>query len=427
MSFFRSIRNLCVKNKKFYIFNVFHYSASTTQNEIFRKTSFYEQNKRRWLSIPWKIAGVVIGAFLLEFHYHNKLFATSKIIGDEINVECESPRKKYNFIADVVEKVAPGVYLSGNVCSPLTESNGQKSPNYNFTAPQTVSHGSGFIIEDNGLIVTNAHVVLGQPNSLVQVKLHDGRIFQGIIENIDTVTDLATVRIQCKGLPTLKLGSSSTVKPGEWVVAVGSPLSLTNTITAGVVSSINRGSSELGLFGKDMEYIQTDASITFGNSGGPLINLDGEVVGVNAMKVTAGISFAIPIDYVKDFLSVLKNCSSNKGDTEGITNKDFKRRYMGVTLLTLTPELISELQMRGNDLPPYVKHGVLVWKVVLGSPAHWGGLQPGDVVVSINDKPIINTQDIYRNLEVKESQIKISVIRKREKINFLISLEDSPN
>jgi hypothetical protein len=78
MSFFRSIRNLCVKNKKFYIFNVFHYSASTTQKEIFRKSSFYEQNKRRWLSIPWKIAGVVIGAFLLEFHYHNKLFATSK-------------------------------------------------------------------------------------------------------------------------------------------------------------------------------------------------------------------------------------------------------------------------------------------------------------------------------------------------------------
>ncbi|XP_046645212.1 serine protease HTRA2, mitochondrial-like [Daphnia pulicaria] len=404
-SIYRMIKKLTFINRKF---AVLRYNSLKSRNEFLQKYC--------WCNISWKLAGVALGALLFEFHLHNnKLFATSK--SGELNDE--SPRKKCNFIADVVEKVAPGVVF-------IEIKSNLRNSFYNFSAPQqTVSHGSGFIIEGDGLIVTNAHVVLGQPNSSVQVKLHDGRMFQGIIENIDTVTDLATVRIQCKGLPTLKLGSSSTVRPGEWVVAVGSPLSLTNTITAGVVSSINRGSSELGLNkGKEMEYIQTDASITFGNSGGPLINLDGEVVGVNAMKVTAGISFAIPIDHVKDFLSILKNCSSNKGVEKENTEKEFKRRYMGVTLLTLTTELITELQLRGTELPPNVKHGVLVWKVVLGSPAHWGGLQPGDVVVSINDKPTINSQDIYKNLEENESQIKISVIRKREKINFLISLED---
>lgn len=128
------------------------------------------------------------------------------------------------------------------------------------------------------------------------------------------------------------------------------------------ISSTNRGSDELGLKNKEMVYIQTDAAITFGNSGGPLMNMDGEAIGVNSMKVTAGISFAIPIDYVKSFME------KNKGKIK--KTDSFRRRYMGITMLTLTPQIIHELHERQHRIPDHLNHGILVWKVIIGSPAH---------------------------------------------------------
>uniref|UniRef100_A0A8C9XGH7 HtrA serine peptidase 2-11 n=1 Tax=Sander lucioperca TaxID=283035 RepID=A0A8C9XGH7_SANLU len=143
---------------------------------------------------------------------------------------------------------------------------------------------------------------------------------------------------------------------------MGSPFALRNTITSGIISSVQRGSKELGLSNSNMEYIQTDAAIDFGNSGGPLINLDGEVIGINTMKVTAGISFAIPSDRLRLFLD-----QAAKKKNTWFGESKTKQRYIGVMMLTLTPSIIAELKLRDSSFPD-VTHGILIHRVIMGSP-----------------------------------------------------------
>ncbi|XP_013183248.1 uncharacterized protein LOC106129280 [Amyelois transitella] len=320
------------------------------------------------------------------------------------NNDLKGRRGTYNFIADVVAVSAPAVVY-------IEIKDGRRIDLFTGE-PMTISNGSGFIVNEDGLILTNAHVVVNKPNAAVKVKLIDGSTHTGIVEDVDLKSDLATLRIPVKGLPTMKLGSSSDIKPGEWVVAMGSPLALSNTVTAGVVSSAQRFSEELGLRGKDMVYIQTDAPITFGNSGGPLVNLDGEAIGINSMKVTSGISFAIPIDYVKEFLAKRKT-----------KPPQVSRRYLGITMLSLSPNILMELRMRNPEMPTDIKHGILVWKVIIGSPAYTGGLQPGDIVTSINGKPVFSATDIYNILENSTGSLQIEAVRGRQKIKLTVTPE----
>lgn len=320
---------------------------------------------------------------------------------------------RFNFIADVVENAAPAVV---NI-----EIKGRDP----FTGAEvTVSNGSGFIVDEDGLILTNAHVVAHRAH--VHVKLHDGRSFEGRVGDLDYASDLATIQINCKGLPTLKLGTSAGLRPGEFVVAMGSPLALSNTITAGVVSSVHREGSELGLGHKNMDYIQTDAAITFGNSGGPLVNLDGEVIGINSMKVTAGISFAIPADYAKEFLDTARKQKSRgwfgSGSAAGEAEKK-RRRYIGVTMLTLTPSIVLELQQRQSDFPSGVTRGVFIWRIVVGSPAHNGGLQPGDVVTAINGQDVKSANDLYRAVE-NSTELRLVVMRRNKKLALTVVPQD---
>ncbi|XP_068608575.1 serine protease HTRA2, mitochondrial-like isoform X1 [Brachionichthys hirsutus] len=340
----------------------------------------------------------------------------------------DSPRYKYNFIADVVEKSTPAVVYIEIV------------GRHPFSGREVaVSNGSGFIVSSDGLIVTNAHVVANKRG--VRVKLTNGEVYNATVQDVDPVADIATIKISAKvslrdticgrqrlphslrslsrqnPLPTLALGRSSDVRQGEFVVAMGSPFSLRNTITSGIVSSVQRGSKELGLSNSNMEYIQTDAAIDFGNSGGPLINLDGEVIGINTMKVTAGISFAIPSDCLRRFLDqAAKKKSSWFGEAEA------KRRYIGVTMLTLTQSIIAELKLRDPSFPD-VTHGILIHRVIMGSPASRAGMLPGDVVVEINGVKVNTAEEIYQAVRISSDQITMVVQRRHELLRLQMTPE----
>lgn len=191
-------------------------------------------------------------------------------------------------------------------------------------------------------------------------------------------------------------------------------------MTAGVVSSTQRPSAELGLRNRDIKYIQTDAAITFGNSGGPLVNLDGEAIGINSMKVTAGISFAIPIDYAKNFLKMAEERVKGRSSTYAPP----KRRYMGITMLSLTPSIIAELKQRGTQIPDTISGGILVWKVLVNSPAHTSGLAAGDIILNINDKAVVQSADIYEILSSKTKTLNMIVLRNAQTIRIIVTPDE---
>ncbi|XP_041370606.1 serine protease HTRA2, mitochondrial-like [Gigantopelta aegis] len=359
--------------------------------------------------------GLSVSSFILYKCRHN-LLPTGSMLPPVFAAEPmhSSPRAQFNFIADVVEKAAPAVVY--------IEIKGRHPYHGGIT---TMSNGSGFIVRQNGIILTNAHVVANK--QIVVVKLHDQRVFEGTVTAVDPVSDLATIKIDANGLPTLSLGKSSSVRSGEWVIAMGSPLSLSNTVTAGIVSSIHRGSKELGIHNKDISYIQTDAVINFGNSGGPLVNLDGEAIGINTMKVTTGISFAIPSDYVQDFLTkadmLTSRAESKPKSWFGRVSSPKKQRYIGITILSLTPSIIRELQKRIPDFPEDIEHGVFVDRIIIGSPAYNGGLKPGDIITHINDKEVNASSDFFGAVSTNDI-LKLAVMRKQKRILLTIKPEE---
>lgn len=194
---------------------------------------------------------------------------------------------------------------------------------------------------------------------------------QAQLVNYDTVSDLAVLKIESpEPLPHVQLGSSGGLRVGEWVVALGSPLHLQNTVTAGIVSCVDRKAVELGLAGARTDYIQTDAAINKGNSGGPLVNLRGEVVGISAMKALAadGVSFAIPIDTATDVVRQLREFGR------------VIRPYAGMKMLQLNQHNAAQFRQRDPNFPD-VASGILIPHVHPGSPADKAQLKPGDIIV----------------------------------------------
>ncbi|MCP9771751.1 trypsin-like peptidase domain-containing protein [Synechococcus sp. Tobar12-5m-g] len=283
------------------------------------------------------------------------------------------------FIVEAVDKVGPAVVRIDTVKRVINPLGGLFGG-----APaiqQQQGQGSGFITRSDGVIITNAHVVEG--TNEVSVTLPDGRSFNGKVLGGDPLTDIAVVKVVAQGLPVAPLGDSTKVRPGEWAIAIGNPLGLDNTVTAGIISAIQR-TNAIGE-GQRVPYIQTDAAVNPGNSGGPLINDSGQVIGVNTAIRQApggGLSFAIPVNLARQIAAQI------------LENGRVSHPYIGVRLQALTPQLAREINATTTKCRLPEINGVVVVDVLKGSPADQGGLQACDLIEQVGDKRVKNPSDV---------------------------------
>ena len=262
------------------------------------------------------------------------------------------------------------------------------------------SQGSGFIFGD-GLVMTNAHVV-NRSQKLI-VGLSNGKKYKGKLIGQDLLTDLAVIKLEGKGpWPKAKLGDSTKIQVGDWAIAVGNPFGLENTVTLGIISNLNRNVSQLGIYDKKFELIQTDAAINPGNSGGPLLNSKGEVIGINTLIRSgpgAGLSFAIPINKAKDIASQL------------IKNGKVIHPMIGINL-------IDENYFETND--SIVKVGY----VVPNSPAAKSGIFINDIILKVGKTNINNSSDVINEISNNGINKFINITLKRK--NKIIKLKVKP-
>ena len=269
------------------------------------------------------------------------------------------------------------------------------------------SGGSGVIVDKEGYILTNNHVIEGADK--VKVRLNDGREFIATVKGQDSRTDLAVLHIKAKDLPVAILGDSDNLDVGEWAIAIGSPFGLEHTVTVGVISA--KGRSGLGT-GTYEDFVQTDASINPGNSGGPLINIDGEVIGINAMIIQpgTGIGFAIPINMAKQILDDL------------IKTGKVVRPWLGISVQDLTPEMMEHFKVKE-------KEGVLVGQVYQGTGAEKAGLASGDIIKSVEDKPVKNVSELIKEIQKKKvgQKLKLGIVRDGKAMTIEITTSAMPD
>jgi S1-C subfamily serine protease len=322
--------------------------------------------------------------------------------------------KTVNFIAEAVQKVGPAVVRIDAARQVA------KNPSDQFERPFfhrffgneaplppekfERGTGSGFIIGSDGRLITNAHVVEGSDR--VKVTLGDGQIYEGKVIGTDSVTDIAVVKIEAVDLPTVAFGKAENLIPGEWAIAIGNPLGLDNTVTVGIISALGRSSTQVGVPDKRVKFIQTDAAINPGNSGGPLLNAQGEVVGINtAIRADAqGLGFAIPIETAQRIANQL----FTKGKAD--------HPYLGIHMVTLTPQAKEEINVQ-NELGfnIAVDKGVLVVRVVPQSPAAKAGFEPGDVIDKIDGQLVETSVQVQERVEISEIGQPLEVEVKRSK------------
>ena len=298
------------------------------------------------------------------------------------------PGSSNNTIVDAVDKVGPSVVridTTKRVINPLGGLFG-RGP----TFQQQQGQGSGFITRSDGVVLTNAHVVDGASD--VTVTLPDGRSYSGKVLGADPLTDVAVVKVVASKLPVAPLGDSARVRPGEWAIAIGNPLGLDNTVTAGIISAIQR-TNAVGE-GQRVPYIQTDAAVNPGNSGGPLINDRGQVIGINTairQAPGAGLSFAVPINVARQIAAQI------------LERGYASHPYIGVRLQAITPQLAREINASTDECDLPEVNGVVVVDVMANSPAARGGLRPCDLIEKVGSKPVTNPSEVQ--LAVDQAQV----------------------
>ncbi len=270
------------------------------------------------------------------------------------------------------------------------------------------SKGSGFIISSDGFVLTNAHVVEGSDEILVGMS--DRRELNAKVVGTDTRTDVALLKVDAENLPTVRIGDPAQLKVGQWVLAIGSPFGFDYTATQGIISSLSRNLPSGGY----VSFIQTDAAVNPGNSGGPLFNLNGDVIGVNSQIYTRsggyqGVSFAIPIDLVMDIVDQLR------------TTGRVSRGWLGVLIQEVTSELAESF---GLDKPK----GALVGQVLEDSPAATAGLEAGDIIIAFNNTPVGTSRELPPMVgRVRPgSKATVDVVRDGKEKTLTVTIEELP-
>jgi len=334
----------------------------------------------------------------------------------------------HNFVSDAVKNVGPAVVridterlverqqFDPTLLDPLLRDLlGEPA----ITPDRERGQGSGVIINKNGFVLTNAHVVERVDN--VSVTLADGNILEGQVLGTDAVTDLALVKIDNSTIFSFApLGNSEDLEVGDWAIALGTPYGLEKTVTLGIVSSLHRDINSLGFSDKRLDLIQTDAAINPGNSGGPLINSNGEVIGINTLVRSgpgAGLGFAIPINLAKTVSDQL------------LKNGEVIHPYLGVQLISLNPKIAKEHNKDPNSIVQLPERsGALIQSVIPNSPAEKAGLRRGDLVIATENISIEEPKALLD--EVEKAQIGkvflLNVLRDNNEIQINIKPEPLP-
>ena len=326
-----------------------------------------------------------------------------------------------NFIANAANRVGPSVVRidASRSVSGLSDPFdrrlfkrffGNEGPNDFPQSPQIPERleqgtGSGFILSADGKLLTNAHVIEGADT--VSVTLKDGRNFTGEVIGSDPVTDVAVIKIEATDLPVAPLGSTDGLSPGQWAIAIGNPLGLDNTVTAGIISALDRTSTQVGIADKRVQFIQTDAAINPGNSGGPLLNADGEVIGMNtAIRANAqGLGFAIPIETAKRISDQL------------FETGEVQHPYIGIQMVNLDKEMRDRIN-QDPDIGVKIEEeqGVVIVRIMEGTPAETAGLKRGDIIKEINGEAITDVTDVQSQVENAglDNELEVTVNRAGE-------------